>query len=198
MTLQRVPGQTYRVEGEVQEDPFTQEDYVRLRSALENHRDILLVKSLRATGLRIAEMLSVTPEQIEGNGPETYILVRRGKKRLKTGAVAKWEKIHLPRELGLELRHYMQGNGMVIGVPIWGVKARQVRNILAKAGLKAIGRRIHPHEFRHLYIKTLIDAGLPAEAAAKMVGHASSQTTEKYYYRLTADQQREIQQRIEV
>lgn len=197
MTLAKIPA-PYRVMGEVTEDPFTQEEYVLLRSALERYRDILLIKCLRATGLRIAEMLSITPEQIEENGPDTYLLIRRGKKRTTTGVMPKWEKVYLPRELGLELRQFMHGNRLASGQPIWGVKARQVRNILAAAGLKAIGRRIHPHEFRHLYIKTLIDAGLPAEAAAKMVGHASSKTTEEYYYRLTAGQQRDIQQRIPV
>ena len=59
-----------------------------------------------------------------------------------------------------------------------------------------IGRPVHPHELRHLYVKTLIDGGVPVLAASKLVGHSDTKTTERWYYDLTAEQRRAIQERM--
>ena len=67
---------------------------------------------------------------------------------------------------------------------------RQVRYVFAAAGKRGIGRPVHPHELRHLYVKTLIDGGVPVLAASKMVGHSDTKTTERWYYDLTAEQRR--------
>ena len=50
------------------------------------------------------------------------------------------------------------------------------------------GRPVHPHELRHLYVKTLIDGVIPVVVASKLVGHSDSRTTERWYYDLTAEQ----------
>lgn len=176
-------------------EPLTQRDYEAIKNHLKTWRDLLILKFLRATGLRIAESLRVTAGDMREDGPLFYVFVRRGKTRAKT---PKFEKVYLPPQLGVELRDFVRGNGIISSQPIFAVSARQYRRIVTEAGLKAIGRRVHPHELRHLYAKTLIDGGLPAEAAAKMLGHADHRTTEKYYYDLTSDQRAEIQRRIPV
>ncbi len=52
------------------------------------------------------------------------------------------------------------------------------------------------HELRHLYVKTLIDGGVPVLAASKLVGHSDTKTTERWYYDLTAEQRRGIQEKM--
>ena len=196
MTLARLTHPAF--DGQVRQDAFTYEDYRAVKAELTSYRDILLAKVLKATGLRINETLRLSPEHLRDDGVNLEILVKRGKRRLKAGVQQLWEAMPLPPELGVELRDYVRGQKVAVGERVFPISDRQVRNIFAKAGKAGIGRPVHPHEFRHLYIKTLLDGGLPAEAAAKMVGHADTRTTIKHYYDLNADQRREIQRRVPV
>ncbi len=182
------------LEAQVAPEPLTQADYEAIKGTLPRYRDILLCKVLRSTGLRIAEVLRLTPQHYMTDGMYAYVLAQRGKKR----TAPMLEKVYLPPELGVELRDYIKGNGLRIHQPIFGITTRQVERIFNVAGLKAIGRPVHPHEFRGLYLKWLIDNGLPVEAAAKMVGHADVKTTLRHYYNLTGSQKAEIQRRVPV
>jgi integrase len=121
------------------------------------------------------------------------ILIQRKKKRRRS-----WEALPLQPELAVELRDYIRGNSVKPGERVFPIGDRQVRNIFYQAGLSAIGRRVHPHEFRHLYIKSLIDEGIPVAVASKMVGHASVETTMGHYYELTEAQRAEVQRRVPV
>ena len=181
-------------EGEVQHDTLTQADYEALKSVLPRWRDVLLVMVLRGTGLRISEALRLTPEHLEENGPDTAVLVKRGKKRGK----ALYERVFLHPVVATALRDYIRGARISPGQRIFAIQRRQVGNIFHKAGMEAIGRPVHPHEFRGLYVKTLLDGGVPLAAAAKMVGHEDPKTTAKWYYELTAGQRAEINRRIPV
>jgi len=179
---------------DIEPEPLLQRDYELVKGALKKWRDVLICKLLRATGLRVSEVLALRPENFREEGIYFVLYVRRGKKPSKN----KFERVYLPPQLGVELRDYIKGNRVLAGERIFPITDRQVRNIFYRAGLEAIGRRVHPHEFRGLYIKTLLDGGLPPAAAAKMVGHASSKTTERWYYELTREQRWEIQRRIPV
>ena len=186
-------------------EPLSQSDYEAIKGSLTCWRDILLCKFLRATGLRISEVLgntraekrlrpALTPSNLKEDGPYVYALVLRGKKK----GNPEYERVYLPNQLAMEMREYIKGNRIGADQPIFKVKTRQCENIFHDAGVKAIHRRVKPHEFRALYIKTLLDGGIPVAAAAKMVGHEDSRTTEKHYYDLTREQRWEIQKRIPV
>lgn len=79
---------------------------------------------------------------------------------------------------------------------MFSITDRQVRYVFAAVGERGIGRPVHPHELRHLYVATLINGGVPVVAASKLVGHSDSKTTERWYYDLTAEQRRAIQERM--
>lgn len=174
---------------------LSQEEYQALKGGFSKRRDLLVCKVLRGTGLRIAEVLRLTPEIVGQDGPSAYVLAKRGKK--KKGQRT-WTRVTLPPELGIELRDWIRGQGVQPGQRVFAVTARQVRNAFAKAGLASIGRSVHPHELRALYIKYLVDNRVPVEAAAKLVGHNDVRTTMEHYYDLTRDQREAIQRRIPV
>ena len=181
------------VAGNIVEEPLSQADYEAIKDNLRTYRDILLCQTLRGTGLRISEVLALTPQYLGEDGPRAFVLIRRSKKRKEV-----WERVFLAPRLAVELRDYIKGTGIAPGAPIFNIGRRQVVNIFHDAGLKAIGRRVHPHEFRGLYIKWLLDNGLSIEAAAKMVGHEDPKTTARWYYELTREQRSAIQERIPV
>ncbi len=177
--------------GELAQEPLSDADYAAIKTALASMRKgypyLLLVKLLRNTGLRLAEVMRIGPEQIREEGPNTFVLIYRGKKARIT-----WERVPLHPELASELREYIKGNGRLHGAPIWPFKARIFQRTFRTAAMEALGRRVTPHQLRHLYIKDLIDSGLPIEAAAAMVGHEDVRTTRRWYYDLTFDQRAEV------
>ena len=66
-------------------------------------------------------------------------------------------------------------NGHLIG---WS--DRGLRYVIAEAGKKA-GVHAHPHRFRHTHVSELVEAGVPIEVVAEMVGHSSTRTTRLYW-----------------
>lgn len=179
-------------------DPLTQADYDNLKAEMPGYRDLLILKCLRGVGVRINELLRITPMYIRDDGVGLEFLIKRGKKKLKEGDQIIYEPMPLPPELGIEVRAWVKGHGFKASDRIFPIGDRQVRNVFAKAGYKAIGRRVHPHELRGLYITWLMNNGLNVNATAKMVGHEDPRTTQKHYYKLTADERRRIQREIPV
>jgi len=98
------------------------------------------------------------------SGPDFWILVRRSKRRGKHKD--EYERVYLPPGLGVELRDYVTGNRIAPEDRVFPITDRQVRYVFAAAGKRGIGRPVHPHELRHLYVKTLIDGGVPVLVAS--------------------------------
>ena len=185
---------------EIEESPLTLEDYRALKGALvqgkrTDHRNVLITRVLFNTGLRVAELLRVTPEHITQEGPQVFLLVRRGKKRGRP----QWEHVALHPELGSALLHYIRGNRISVVQPVFGIKPRQLQYIFREASLREVGRPIHPHQLRGLYIKTVFqNLGMPMEAVARLVGHSDVRTTLNEYYRLSRAERYEINRRLPV
>ncbi len=192
--LDRYQPQTLTVaDGEIVQDPLDQRQYEAFRACLPTWRDVLIAKTLRSTGLRVMEFLRLEGRHYTLSGPDFSLLVRRSKRRARQG---EYERVYLPPGLGVELRDYVTGNRIAAQERVFSITDRQVRYVFAAAGKRGIGRPVHPHELRHLYVKTLIDGGVPVLAASKLVGHSDTKTTERWYYDLTAEQRRGIQERM--
>lgn len=174
-------------EKDIKVDPLDLDQYERLKDGFTKNRDLLVCKSLRGTGFRIAELMRITPDHIVREGPLTALLVKRGKTFPPV-----WERQYVHPQLALELDEYIRGNARPRGQVIFNITVRTIERAFAEAGQRSLGRPVHPHEMRHLYIKSLIEAGLPVEAVAKMVGHKDYRTTFKVYYDLTAAQRAQI------
>ena len=201
MAIQKYTPMVPVYDSELIEDPISQTEYEKMKGAMPSFRDLMVIKCLRSTGLRISELLAITPARISDDGVQLEFKVKRGKKKLKDGDQARYERMPLPPELSVEMRDFIKGQGLAPGDAIFRshrgpLGARQIRNIFNDAGIKSIGRPVHPHEFRGLYISDLIERGLPIEAVAKMVGHEDIRTTQKWYYKLTSERRREIQMNI--
>ena len=193
--LERYPVTVPQVtDGAIAQSPLVQREYEAFKACLPTWRDVLIAKMLRSTGLRIMELLRLEARHYQVAGPVFSILVRRSKRRKKQ--TGEYERVYLPPGLGVELRDYITGNQIDAESRVFSITDRQIRYLFAAAGEKGIGRPVHPHELRHLYVKTLIDGGVPVVAASKLVGHSDSRTTERWYYDLTAEQRRIIQERM--
>ncbi len=193
MERYQTPGFLITTEEMVQ-DPLDQPMYEAFKACLPTWRDVLIAKTLRSTGVRVMEGLRLEGRHYDLSGPYFWILVQRSKRRAKHKG--EYERVYLPPGLGVELRDYIAGNRIAPDERVFPITDRQVRYVFAAAGKRGIGRPVHPHELRHLYVKTLIDGGVPVLAASKLVGHSDTKTTERWYYDLTAEQRRGIQERM--
>lgn len=195
MTLQPYTSIPQVYEGQVKAQPLTQREYEALRDAMPTTRDQLIAKVLRGTGWRIGEILRCPVEGLGFNGPEAGLYLSRSKKRT---VKRKYELVPLPPGLGVLLRDYTKGLGKRPGDPIFDVSVRQVERVFVTAGIRALGRRVHPHELRGVYATFLIDNGVPVAVVANLLGHADIKTTLEHYHKLNAEKIAEIQRRIPV
>ncbi len=132
-----------------------------------------------------------------------WLAVKRAKKRAKD---LPFDVLFISPNLGHPLEEYIRGQRLRPSDPIFGIRTRQIRYIAENAGVVAIGRPVQPKEFRRFYIRTV--AGIAAsvlgfapqhlEVAQKMVGHESVRTTWDWYFELSIDERRQIQERIPV
>lgn len=206
MTLARIiepePGRI-TVQGEVVYSPLSQADYESMKRRTRTWRDTLLLMLLRNTGFRPIEIERLQVSHFERQGPMYWVAVKRAKKRVKD---LPFDVLFISPNLGHPLEEYIRGQRLRQADPIFGIKTRQLRNIVETAGLAAIGRLVQPKEFRRMYIRTV--AGNAAqvlgfapqhlEVAQKMVGHESVRTTWDWYFELTLDERRRIQELIPV
>ena len=110
-------------------------------------RDVLIAKTLRATGLRVMELLRLERRHYDVSGPEFSILVRRNKRRIKHKG--EYARVYLPPGLGVELRDYINGNRIAPENRVFPITDRQVRYVFAAAGRKGNGRPVHPRKGCH-------------------------------------------------
>lgn len=185
--------------GEIKESPLSQADYQRIKLYFASRqtpgamRDLVLLATLKGTGLRIAEVLRLEPHHLRRNGPVVECLVRRGKqrRRVKGRMVSddRWTAIGLHPELAGMLTAYIRLASIPPGARVFPISDRAVRYVFAAAGKASIGRSVHPHEFRALFATELMERGVPVAAIANLLGHSADTITRKYYLKPTTEKQ---------
>jgi integrase/recombinase XerD len=146
-------------------------------------RDRALIELLYATGLRVSELLALTPAQLDLDGG---VLTTMGKGR-------KERMVPFGDEAAGRIRRYLADGrpALVVGrraSPRLFVNARG--GALSRMGfwkiLKAYGRRagigrpISPHVLRHSFATHLLERGADLRAIQMMLGHADLSTTQIY------------------
>ena len=162
---------------------------VRMVRKSGNIRDLAIVTMLLHTGIRVNELCNLHITDIILSKNSNMITVRQGKG-------TKRRNIPLnPTVVGI-LKDYLESPNRnrtrITGTPaeqsqclFYGQKRmpltdRGVRYIITKYGYLAKIEHVSPHSLRHTCAKNLIDAGQPIDRVAKILGHASVNTTTIY------------------
>ncbi len=156
-------------------------------SSTKGIRDRAILRVLCFTGIRVSELCSLDLTDIKNSGnPQLLIRGGKGRKRRyvplgdqELGIIQHWVDVRedvasdRTQALFLTLDHRTRGRSL-------GTRGARsiVNHYLREAGLKQPGRSCHA--LRHSLATWLLEAGVPTEAIADLLGHSSIAITAVY------------------
>lgn len=164
----------------------------QLVHALHDHPDKLNANALllaRATGLRIGELVDLELDclhQITGQG--WWLKVPLGKLAtermipLDLPTVTLVDQIVEHRSAGRPLPHPRTGRPTEFLLTHHGTRVQpgQLQNFLARIAADNQLPHITPHQLRHTYATTLVNAGISLQALMSLLGHVSAEMSLRY------------------
>lgn len=152
-------------------------------------RDKALIELLYATGLRVSELLSLKPGDVQLDAGYLTCIGKGDKERLVPlgHEAADWVRRYAAEGRGALLRGRKtpwlfvnaKGGGRLSRVGFW--------KILKEYGIKAgVARGLSPHVLRHSFATHLLERGADLRAIQMMLGHADLSTTQIYTHVLEA------------
>jgi integrase/recombinase XerD len=133
-------------------------------------RDYLMLRLLWRTGVRVNELLTIKPSDLEPrNDVVNIVKVKGGKHR----------RVHLDAETSKMLSEHVSALELSDDRPVSALKERQVRNIVKRYG-SVIGKDVQPHTFRHSYAIHCVRNGWDIRRLQQVLGHSSLNTTAAY------------------
>ncbi len=152
-------------------------------------RDKALIELLYATGLRVSELLSLKPADVNLDAGYLTCIGKGDKQRLVPlgHEAADWVRRYLadgrPGLLRSRKSPWLfvnaKGGGRLSRVGFW--------KILKEYGIKAgVPRGLSPHVLRHSFATHLLERGADLRAIQMMLGHADLSTTQIYTHVLEA------------
>ena len=156
------------------------------RKRRKGGRDVLLILVLFQTGLRLSEVLSLTPFKIE---------VFEERPTLKfTGKGRKPRVVALPEKLADKLRAYAYQKGIRSDERFFPINRQRAWQIIKEVSGKAgITKKVYPHLLRHSdAIERLRQTGNP-KALQHHLGHSSPVMVMRYLSTLTQEDSLRVQ-----
>jgi len=150
-------------------------------------RDKALILAMYSAGLRISELVSLTMKMVSVNMEGAKITGKGGKERMvffseeARAAISDYlperdAKIRIAGLKGEDLKGALFVSSR--GKP---VSTAGVRWIISQyAQVSGLGKKIHPHSFRHSFATHLVNAGCDVRVVQEMLGHAKLSTTQRY------------------
>ena len=143
-------------------------DEIIFRTA--NPRNRLMLELMACGGMRIGEVLKLTPNDIEDR--KAFIREPKSGKRA--------EVIFLPHKLSDRLQQYVREKGIGPDERIIPIAYGTARVIVKKAG-EMVDVRLRPHDLRRHAATYASRAGTPLEIVSKVIlRHSNLQTTQRY------------------
>lgn len=153
---------------------------IQINKALQyaDDRTALMIKLCYECGFRIAELQSLTLQNIKGR---CILFIGKGSKQ---------REVYISEQTKKELDEYVINNHITnhlwlgrssinFGKPI---KDRTIRYNLEKVFTEAGFPEFHPHCLRHSFATNICNNGAPLPVAQKMLGHSRITTTERYVH----------------
>ena len=152
-------------------DPLMSDEATRLANACETREEKLVIWTLLDTGMRVSELATLTPGQIDW---QTHRIMVNGKGG-PFGSRTKKRVVKMsPRVVALLEGHFAAQDELGMGV-------RTIqRMVKAVANRARITKPLTPHVLRHTFATTAIQKGISLPAVQRLLGHDRLETTAIY------------------
>ena len=145
-----------------------------------SHRDIAIIYTLAYTGVRRAELLSLTTRNIDLNARTIRVIGKGDQERI----------IPMCDHLYNVLLPYCKS--IPNSTRLFPIAARRLCALIARYAEVAAVPHLHPHNFRHFFATQLVESGVPLHAIQKLLGHRDISTTAMYLDLVPAHLQRAV------
>ena len=150
-----------------------------------NMRDMVIIKIMMNTGLRVGELCSIKWSHISMSD-------RKGKLSVNAGKGCKYREIPLNQDarqsfFDLDYKTNAGTDAFVFTGQRGTLSPRGIQLILKRLKFTGELREVSPHQFRHTFCKNLVDAGVSLEKVASLAGHERLDTTKLYCHPSFAD-----------
>jgi integrase/recombinase XerD len=157
-------------------------------TTLRGLRDRAMLSVTYAAGLRVSELVGLTPGDVDLKRGIVSAFGKGGKRRLVPLGTITLDHVHAyltarqqadaerssrPRKAGLEVLFPSPRGGALTRQGFWKIVGRYARGI----GLRG---PVYPHKLRHSFATHLLTGGADLRSVQTMLGHASVATTEIY------------------
>jgi len=153
--------------------------YIQSEEVNSRHRVIILL--LLYTGVRVSELVNVKLRDIDVLAMNLTVAWGKGGKR---------REVPLKGEVIEAVREYLEGerkdskfadSEFLVLTNRSAKMDRDAVNRLLNRMESKLNIRMHPHKFRHTFCTRLLKKGVELTTVAKLAGHASIQTTARFY-----------------
>ncbi|GAH71484.1 unnamed protein product, partial [marine sediment metagenome] len=136
----------------------------------ENPRNRLMLELMARGGMRVGEVLNITPRDIE----DRKIVIRDP----KSGREA--EVVFIPQKVADRLKEYIRIKGIGPDQRIFPITYPAARAVVKKAG-RLVGINLKSHDLRRHAATYASRSGTPIEIVSKIIlRHANLSTTQRY------------------
>ena len=154
---------------------LNQEEIEKLLESIFNERDLIIIRFLYASGLRVSELVNLNRDDIEGN----MVRVHSGK--------GKKDRVTYVDDGTLELiEEYLnkrkdKNSALFVNMRGKRLTERSIENIIKKHAKRAgIKKKVTPHTLRHTFATHLLQNNANIVVIQRLLGHASLATTQIY------------------
>jgi len=160
----------YKASTPVQWDSFEKETIDEVIFRTTKLRNRLILELMARGGMRIGEVLKLTPDDIAGQ----KLIIRDPKSGREQ------EVIFITQKIADRLREYINSKHIAFNQRIFSISYEAARSMVKKAG-EMVGVHLRPHDLRRHAATYASRADVPLEIVSKIIlRHANLSTTQMY------------------
>jgi site-specific recombinase XerD len=170
------------------------EQYALLRAVQEKgrKRDVALITLMLNTGLRVSEISNLTVDDVRISPRKGAVTVRGGK-----GEKFRAVPLNIDTRKAIQDRlgegDLEDGDHLFVSQRGEPLQPSGIYYLINRYAYDARLEDVTPHTLRHTFGKNLVDAGVPLDRVAQLLGHESVDTTRIYTTPSEQDLQRDVE-----
>jgi integrase/recombinase XerD len=160
---------------------LSKEEVLKLFDSAENFKSNLMLQLLYSSGLRVSELVSLKPNNLDLDKNMGWVRAGKGKKD---------RMFFISEKLSKKLKKFVDKNSdwNYLFSKNTALTTRNIQKIVQLATQKAgLNKEVHPHTLRHSFATHLLENGVDIRKIQILLGHAAINTTMLYTHISTSE-----------